>query len=106
LNATLFRSLHQARLAIDDWRADYSTLRRHPKLGELTPAGYAARSVENEELEGRPSGRWMTTGFQFQLDDKRSSGQSLTGLLAPFGASAISRRPSRHSGAYFVLKLM
>ena len=56
LNETLFRSLPQARLAMDAWRTDYNTLRPHSKLGWLTPTGYAARWVENEELEGRPSG--------------------------------------------------
>lgn len=56
LNETLFRSLPQARLAMDAWRTDYNTLRPHSKLGWLTPAGYAAQWAENEELEGRPSG--------------------------------------------------
>ena len=55
LNETLFRSLTQARLAMEDWRLDYNTQRPHSKLGWLTPAGYAARWTQNEDLEGRPS---------------------------------------------------
>ena len=55
LNETLFRSLTQARLAMEDWRLDYNTQRPHSKLGWLTPASYAARWAEID-LEGRPSG--------------------------------------------------
>jgi putative transposase len=56
LNETLFRSLTQARSAMEDWRTDYNTQRPHSKLGWLTPAGNAARWTQNEDLEGRPSG--------------------------------------------------
>ena len=56
LNETLFRSLPHARIALDAWRDDYNLHRPHSKLGWLTPASYAARWAENEELEGRPSG--------------------------------------------------
>ena len=56
LNETLFRSLPHARVALDAWRDDYNTHRPHSKLGWLTPAGYAQRWTENQELEGRPSG--------------------------------------------------
>ena len=51
-----FRSLPHARLALDAWRDDYNMHRPHSKLGWLTPAGYAARWTQNEELEGRPLG--------------------------------------------------
>lgn len=56
LNETLFRSLTQARSAMEDWRLDYNTQRPHSKLGWLTPASYAARWTQNNDLEGRPSG--------------------------------------------------
>ena len=55
LNETLFRSLAHARLMLDAWREDYNHHRPHSKLGWLTPAGYAARWTEDEELERRPS---------------------------------------------------
>lgn len=42
LNETLFRSLHQAREALEAWRYDYNTNRPHSRLGWLTPATYAA----------------------------------------------------------------
>ncbi len=56
LNETLFRSLGEARRLIEAWRHDYNHHRPHSKLGWLTPAGYAARWQQNEELEGRSSG--------------------------------------------------
>jgi putative transposase len=56
LNETLFRSLIHARLTLDAWRDDYNLQRPHGKLGWLTPAAYAARWRNNEELERRPSG--------------------------------------------------
>ena len=55
-NETLFRSPPHARIALAAWRDDYNHLRPHGKLGWLTPADYAARRVENKELEGRPLG--------------------------------------------------
>ena len=42
LNETLFTSLMQARLALEDWRRDYNTVRPHSRIGWLTPADYAA----------------------------------------------------------------
>lgn len=56
LNETLFRSFGEARRLIEAWRDDYNQHRPHSKLGWLTPAAYAARWQENEELEGRSSG--------------------------------------------------
>jgi len=56
LNETLFRSLPHARLVLAAWRDDYNHHRPHGELGWLTPAAYAARWAEYEELEGRPSG--------------------------------------------------
>lgn len=43
LNETLFTSLMQARLALEEWRRDYNTVRPHSRIGWLTPAGYAAQ---------------------------------------------------------------
>jgi putative transposase len=42
LNETLFTSLMHARLALEDWRRDYNTVRPHSRLGWLAPAVYAA----------------------------------------------------------------
>ncbi|MBK8545090.1 MAG: IS3 family transposase [Caulobacteraceae bacterium] len=64
LNETLFRSPPHARVALAAWRDDYNHHRPHGKLGWMTPTDYAARWMENEELERRPLGRWMTTGLQ------------------------------------------
>jgi putative transposase len=43
LNETLFTSLMQARLALEDWRRDYNTFRPHSQIGWLTPAAYASQ---------------------------------------------------------------
>jgi putative transposase len=43
LNETLFTSLMQARLALEEWRRDYNTVRPHSRIGWLTPADYAAK---------------------------------------------------------------
>jgi putative transposase len=43
LNETLFTSLLQARLALEDWRRDYNTVRPHSRIGWLAPAVYAAK---------------------------------------------------------------
>jgi putative transposase len=42
LNETLFTSMMQARLALEEWRRDYNTARPHSRIGWLTPAAYAA----------------------------------------------------------------
>ncbi len=42
LNETLFRSLPQARTALESWRADYNNQRPHSRLNWLTPQAYAA----------------------------------------------------------------
>ena len=41
LNAWRFDSLLEARVIIDDWRADYNTNRPHSAHGELTPTEFA-----------------------------------------------------------------
>jgi putative transposase len=43
LNETLFTSLMQVRLALEDWRRDYNTVRPHSRISWLTPAAYAAQ---------------------------------------------------------------
>ena len=43
LNETLFTSLMQARLALEEWRRDYNTVRPHSGIDWLTPADYAAQ---------------------------------------------------------------
>ena len=42
LNETLFTSLMQARLALEEWRRDYNNVRPHSRIGWLAPAVYAA----------------------------------------------------------------
>ena len=42
LNETLFTSLMQARLALEEWRRDYNAVRPHSGIDWLTPADYAA----------------------------------------------------------------
>ena len=43
LNETLFTSLMQARLALEEWRRDYNSVRPHSRIRWLTPAAYAAQ---------------------------------------------------------------
>jgi len=43
LNETLFTSLMQARLALEEWRRDYNTVRPHSRIRWLTPAAHAAQ---------------------------------------------------------------
>jgi len=45
LNETPFTSLAQARVALEDWRRDYNTVRPHSSIGWLTPAAYTAQFV-------------------------------------------------------------
>ena len=42
LNETLFTSLGQAKMALEDWRRDYNHVRPHSRIGWKTPAEYAA----------------------------------------------------------------
>jgi putative transposase len=53
LNETLFTSLMQARLSLEEWRRDYNTVRPHSRLGWLTPAAYAARFSPQQD-QGAP----------------------------------------------------
>jgi putative transposase len=43
LNETLFTSLAQARLSLEEWRRDYNNVRPHSRIGWLTPAVHAAQ---------------------------------------------------------------
>jgi putative transposase len=60
LNETLFTSLAQARVLIEDWRGDYNTERPHSALGNLTPIAYAAR---NASVPQQPEALRSTRGF-------------------------------------------
>jgi putative transposase len=42
LNETLFTSLMQARLALEEWRRDYNNVRPNSRIGWLAPAVFAA----------------------------------------------------------------
>ena len=57
LNETLFTSLAQARVALEEWRRDYNTVRPHSRIGWLTPAAYA----EQFSMQ-RGQGAALTTG--------------------------------------------
>ena len=61
LNETLFRSLPQARLVLEDWRRDYNERRPHSKLGWLTPQDYArAISGKTGDRAAQPGGSART----------------------------------------------
>jgi putative transposase len=57
LNETLFTSLAQARIALEEWRRDYNTVRPHSRIGWLTPAAYAEQFSRQ-----RGQGAALTTG--------------------------------------------
>ena len=42
LNEHWFQTLHQARIAIADWRRDYNQVRPHSSIGRIPPARFAA----------------------------------------------------------------
>ena len=52
LNETLFTSLAQARVELEEWRRDYNTERPHSALGNLTPIAYAARNASGPQQAG------------------------------------------------------
>ena len=61
LNETLFRSLPQARVVLEDWRRDYNERRPHSKLGWLTPQDYArAISGKTGDRAAQPAGSART----------------------------------------------
>ena len=55
LNETLFTSLAEARIALEEWRRDYNTVRPHSSIGWPTPAAYT-------EQFSRGQGAALTTG--------------------------------------------
>ena len=59
LNETLFTSLMQARLALEEWRRDYNTVRPHSRIGWLTPAAYAATVLHRNGAKALRY-RWRT----------------------------------------------
>ena len=56
LNETLFSSLAQARVALEEWRRDYNEVRPHSRIGWLAPAVYAATS-ETQTGQGAALGK-------------------------------------------------
>ena len=52
LNETLFATLAQARVELEEWRRDYNTERPHSALGNLTPIAYAARNASGPQQAG------------------------------------------------------
>jgi putative transposase len=63
LNETLFRSLPQARAALEAWRTDYNTARPHSRLGWMSPIIYAAarRSAALRSTDGSAQRTAATT---------------------------------------------
>lgn len=51
LSTHWFRDLLEAQRLIEAWQEDYNTVRPHQRLGNHTPAAYAALLNENTELE-------------------------------------------------------
>jgi putative transposase len=60
LNETLFSSLAQARVVLEEWRRHYNTERPHSALGNLTPIGYAAG---NASVPQQAEALHSTAGF-------------------------------------------
>ena len=56
LNETLFSSLAQARVALEEWRRDYNEVRPHSRIGWLAPAVYAA-TFETQTGQGAALGK-------------------------------------------------
>jgi putative transposase len=52
LNETLFTTLAQARVELEEWRRDYNAERPHSALGNLTPLAYAARNATVPQQAG------------------------------------------------------
>lgn len=50
LNRELFLGLAEARYVLDEWRNDYNHRRPHSGIGWQTPAGYAARLNDADEV--------------------------------------------------------
>jgi putative transposase len=52
LNETLFGSLAHARVALEEWKHDYNTVRPHSSIGNLPPAEYAQLSAPASQRDG------------------------------------------------------
>jgi putative transposase len=59
LNETVFSSLNEARILLEQWRRDYNTRRPHSRLGWLTPSEFADRSRLSKQW---PSGAAQPEG--------------------------------------------
>ena len=59
LNETVFSSLSEARILLEQWRRDYNTHRPHSRLGWLTPSEFAERSRLSKQW---PSGAAQPEG--------------------------------------------
>ena len=59
LNETVFSSLNEARILLEQWRRDYNTHRPHSRLGWLTPSEFAERSRLSKQW---PSGAAQPEG--------------------------------------------
>ncbi len=84
LNETLFRSLPQARVALESWRRDYNQSRPHSRLDWLAPAEFAANlaapSAQRDApltLSGAPASRPVAT--------YTARGLTNAGILPPAG---------------------
>jgi len=78
LNETLFTSLMQARLALEEWRRDYNNVRPHSRIGWLTPAAYAAQfSPQHDQGAARHEDAAPWPVAQTVLDNNRQT------LVAP-----------------------
>jgi hypothetical protein len=60
LNLHHFAMLLEAKVVIDDWRAEYNTVRRHSALGYQPPARYAAHCTTNTNSKN-PSSQSLCT---------------------------------------------
>ena len=70
LNETLFTSLMQARLALEEWRRDYNTVRPHSGIDWLTPADYAAQ-FSSQRPSGAPldgSAPWAVASIRHETN--------------------------------------
>jgi putative transposase len=57
LNETLFTSLPQARLALEEWRRDYNNILPYFGIGRVAPAIYAATlSPQRDQVAARRGG--------------------------------------------------
>lgn len=64
LRESWFTRLQEARDGIEAWRVDYNEVRPHGSLGNLTPAGFAAKSQAAVTTNS-------TQELDFSLDQKK-----------------------------------